>query len=72
MNTNLWRELGQPKAYCLFSISNLEKKKIPIYIVLEVNISVGEVVCFRSDSLHLKYYGINFVSILQFKKITLG
>lgn len=45
------------------------EKKGPLYIVLEVKLSVGGVVCFRSDSLHMKYYGMNFINVLCFKKL---
>lgn len=41
---------------------------MPLYIVLGVKISVGKLVYFRSDSLRLKYYGMTFVSVLQFLK----
>lgn len=35
-----------------------------------MQISVEQIVCFRSDSLYHKYYGINFISVLQFKKLS--
>lgn len=35
-----------------------------------MQISVEQIVCFRSDSLHEKRYGINFISVLQFKKLS--
>lgn len=45
-----------------------KKKSLYICFILEVNISVGELVCFKSDSFPLEYQGMNLVTVLGFIK----